>query len=98
MQVGKIEQHQIKTAKMLYGKYYCECGKKVVKGDNYCSKCGAKLKFIKCEHKEHYSESYIDYDRTYYEIYCCECNTKLANVSWSGYERAKKRFNIVKEN
>ena len=109
MQIGKIEQlttnnnlfniihNQIKTAKLSYGEYYCECGKQVVKGDNYCSKCGAELKFIKCEHKECYSKKYIDYDRTCYEICCMECNTEVADVGFSGYIRAKEKYNVTKE-
>jgi len=109
MQVGKIEQlttnnnlfnvihSQTKTAKLSYGRYYCECGKEVVHGDNYCSKCGAGLKFIKCEHKESYSVSYMDYDRTCYWIYCKECNTPLADVGLFEYRRIKDKYNVVEE-
>jgi len=109
MQIGKIEQlttnnnlfniihNQIKTAKLSYGKYYCECGNQVHKKDNFCSKCGAGLKFVECEHKECYSERYIDYDRTCYWIYCKECNTQLADVRLFEYRRLKEKYNVTEE-
>lgn len=109
MQAGKIKQlttndnlfniihNQIKTAKLSYSKYHCECGEQVEKGDNYCSKYGAELNFIKCEHKECYSERYIDYDRTCYWIYCKECNTLLEDVRAFEYRRIKEKYNVTEE-
>lgn len=88
----------MKTAKLSYGKYYCECGRYVHKVDNYCSQCGAELEFFECKHTlAHYSRKYIDYDRTCYEIFCIECNTRLADLGYWDYERMKGRYNIVKE-
>ena len=34
------------TSDMCVQLYKCDCGKYVYDTDNYCSKCGAKLKFI----------------------------------------------------
>lgn len=87
----------IKTAKLSFGKWYCECQNLLHKDDKYCSQCGAELKFIQCEHKECYSKRYIDYDRTCYEICCTECHTELSDVGFSGYIRAKEKYNVVKE-